>query len=80
MAKKNQGNWINVLDDGQPQIDWEQAVRNAMAFDQGERDINASMGKIITSVQRMAFEQGFEAGVNSKHPQGYLLSTTMGNA
>lgn len=72
--------WIDVSEDGRPIIDWEQAIENAMAFDAGARDQDASLGKLITAVQRMAFERGFEAGINTKSPQEHLLLLTLGNA
>lgn len=72
--------WIDVSEDGRPLIDWEQAIDNAMAFDAGDRGQDASLGKLITMVQRMAFERGFEAGINTKSSQEHLLLLTMGNA
>lgn len=72
--------WADISEDGHPMINWEEAIDNAMAFDSGARDYDSSLGKLIVSVQRMAFERGFEAGINAKTPEERLLSLTMGNA
>jgi hypothetical protein len=80
LEQKMRENWADIAEDGHPVIDWEMAVDNAMAFDGGARDYDASLGKLIIAVQRMAFERGFDAGMNAKHPQERLLSMTMGNA
>ena len=61
-------------------IDWDAALLLSMDFDAGDRDEDAAWGKILTSVQRMAFERGYAAGCESKHPSAKLLSLTMGNA
>lgn len=80
MEKKSQKSWLDILDDGTPMIDWEQVLRKAIRFDQGQRDSDACMAKVLVSVQRSSFERGYEAGINTTHPQAHLLSMTMGNA
>lgn len=72
--------WANFSADGNMFIDWEQAIENAMAFDGGARDREASLGKMLVSIQRMAFECGYEAGINNKHPDARMFIFTGGNA
>lgn len=72
--------WADVTEDGELVIDWERAIENAMAFDQGERDYEAALGKLLIAVQRMSFERGYDAGCCSNDPRSRLLSLTMGNA
>jgi len=72
--------WADFSKDGDILIDWEQAIENAIAFDAGSRDKDASLGKMLVSIQRMAFECGYEAGINNKHPDGRMLIFTGGNA
>lgn len=75
-----QEKWADISEDGHPMIDWEEAVSNAMAFDNGSRDYDSSLGKLVVAIQRMAFERGFEAGMDAKNPIDRLLARTMGNA
>ena len=72
--------WADVDDDGQLIIDWEEAIENARNFDRGERGYEAALGKLIVQVQRMAFERGFELGVNAKPETAKLLIFPAGNA
>jgi hypothetical protein len=77
---KMRDSWADIAEDGHPMIDWEQAVEYAIAFDSGSRGYDEALGKLITTVQRIAFERGFEAGMRAKHPEELLLTMTMGNA
>ena len=80
MAKKSSRKWLDFEPDGTLMIDWDEAVRKAIHFDQGQRNCDVCTAKALVHVQRMSFERGYEAGFNSKTEQEYLLSTTMGNA
>lgn len=73
-------NFASVASNGDVEIDWELAVLLSMDFDEGDRDDDAMWGKILTAVQRMAFERGYAAGCESTHPRESLLALTMGNA
>jgi hypothetical protein len=72
--------WADVDDNGQLIIDWEEAIENARNFDRGDRDYEAALGKLIVQVQRMAFERGFELGVNAKPETAKLMIFPAGNA
>ena len=72
--------FADVSDDGELIIDWDTAILLSMDFDAGYRDDETAWGKILISVQRMAFERGYAAGCESKHPREALLALTMGNA
>ena len=72
--------FADVSEDGELLIDWDAVILLSMDFDAGHRDNETSWGKILISVQRMAFERGYAAGCLSKHPRDGLLAFTMGNA
>lgn len=62
------------------QIDWSEVFDNASNYDAGDTSFDAQLGKLISMVQRRAFERGYLSGCQSKHPQDVLLSYTGGNA
>jgi hypothetical protein len=66
--------------DGKLLNDWEEVIENARAFDHGDRDYEAALAKMIVQIQRMAFEKGFELGVNAKPETAKLLIFPAGNA
>lgn len=74
--------WADITDDGEPMIDWDEAVQKALLFDGGDREYDAALGKILVQVQREAFEMGFRQGVESKGPimQMTALTFTGGTA
>jgi hypothetical protein len=74
--------WADITDDGEPMIDWDEAVQKALLFDGGDREYDAALGKILVQVQREAFEIGFREGVASKGPimQMTALTFTGGTA
>jgi hypothetical protein len=72
--------WADVDEDGKLLIDWEEVIENARAFDHGDRDYEAALAKMIIQIQRMAFEKGFELGVNAKPETARLMIFPAGNA
>jgi hypothetical protein len=72
--------WADVDEDGELIIDWNEVFFNSNEYDIGDRSYDSCMGKLISSIQRDAFERGFAAGVEAKHPQAKILAYTGGNA
>ncbi len=58
--------WADITEDGEPLIDWDEAVQKAQLFDGGDREYDAALGKILVQVQREAYERGFRDGLASK--------------
>jgi len=61
-------------------IDWSQVFDNAMNYDAGDKCFDARLAKLITLVQRYAYEKGFEEGLNHDVATSKLLAKTGGNA
>ena len=68
------------LDDDSIHIDWSQVFDNAMNYDAGGKCFDARLAKLITLVQRYAYEKGFEEGLNHDATTAKLLAKTGGNA
>ena len=72
--------WANINDDGELYIDWDMIFELSQEFDMGIKDYDASLAKLITLIQRLSFERGYEAGIRANKPIEALLTMTMGNA
>ena len=73
--------WADVNKDSELILDWEECVAQANQFDAGKRTYDTSVGKLICMVQRLAFECGYEVGLETKDtPYAHLLAQTQGNA
>jgi len=72
--------WANIDDNGDLVIDWSVVADYAREYELGLKDFDSTLALLLTRVQRVAFEQGFEAGCRSKTPVESLLVLTLGNA
>lgn len=72
--------WIDLDDNGELIIDWEETLTQAQRYDSGDRKYDACLGKIISQIQRAAFMRGFEQGMNQSDETSRLLLMTGGNA
>lgn len=72
--------WADIDENGDLIIDWNEVFDNSNEFDCGDRTFDSCLGKLISAIQKDAFERGFAAGVDAKHPQAKLLAYTGGNA
>ena len=71
--------WAEVKD-GNLVIDWNEVFDKSQDYDHGERSFDSALGKLIALVQKNAFERGFIAGIDARHPEQRLLGYTGGNA
>jgi hypothetical protein len=72
--------WADVSDKGELIIDWDAVFELSLEYDDGMRDFDASLAKLISLVQRFSFERGFEEGIRANKPIEALLTMTMGNS
>lgn len=72
--------WIDASEDGFSMIDWDEAVEYGMAFDGGARDYHSSLGKLVTPIQREAFEAGYRKGLEADKELGATLLAPAGHA
>lgn len=79
-GEKMRDNWLDVTEDGHPSIEWERAADNAIAFDGGARDYDACLGKLITAVQREAFDAGYRKGLEADKKIGNAMLSPAGHA
>jgi hypothetical protein len=66
--------WAHIKDDDLV-IDWEEVNRNLNMFERGHRNKDAEMGKLLSIIQRMCFERGFEEGVKANGLRQLLYET-----
>jgi hypothetical protein len=67
--------WAHIDKDGDLVIDWEEVRMNSNMFDRGHRNHDAEMGKLLSIIQRMCFERGFEEGVKANGLRQLLYET-----
>ena len=72
--------WAEVNKDGNLVIDWNEVFDKSQDYDHGERTFDSALGKLIALVQKNAFERGFIAGIDARHPEQRLLGYTGGNS
>lgn len=73
--------WLHLeTKDGSLFIDWDEIFFNANQYDFGDTSFDSQLGKIISLVQKEAFEKGFSAGLEQKSPLSKLLVQTGGRA
>ena len=72
--------WVDISEDGEPVIDWDQALNLSLAFDGGGRDANACMAKVLLEVQRTAFDEGFRKGLDTEKGLGEAMLGPAGHA
>ncbi len=72
--------FADVTEDGELVIDWGKAFDLATDFDAGHRDDEAAWAKILTLIQREAFDQGFRKGYESDREIGAAMMLPAGHA
>ena len=73
--------WLHLeTRDGSLFIDWDEIFFNANQYDFGDKSFDSQLGKIISLVQKEAFEKGFSAGLEQTSPLSKLLVQTGGRA
>lgn len=72
--------WAEVNEKGDLVIDWNEVFDNSQDYDHGLKTYGTSLAKIIALVQKDAFEKGFLAGMDAKHPEQRLLAYTGGHS
>lgn len=72
--------WAEVNEKGDLVIDWNEVFDNSQDYDHGLKTYGTSLAKIIALVQKDAFEKGYLAGMDAKHPEQRLLAYTGGHA
>lgn len=72
--------WAEINEKGDLVIDWNEVFDNSQDYDQGLKTYGTSLAKIIALVQKDAFEKGYLAGMDAKHPEQRLLAYTGGHS
>jgi len=72
--------WADITEEGELMIQWEEIAFKAYEFDRGERDYDSALGKLISLIERRAFEEGYKQGMDARGSQSALLAFTGGTA
>jgi hypothetical protein len=67
--------WADVTDNGDLVLDWNEVIAYSGKFDRGYRTNNAALAKMISIIQREAWERGFHDGVVSQGHERSLFLT-----
>jgi hypothetical protein len=71
--------WADVTDGGDLVLDWDEVIAYSRKFDRGYRNYNAALAKMISIIQREAWERGYREGVIAQGTERSLFLTG-GNA
>ncbi len=72
--------WADITDDGELILDWNDVVFYSNKFDRGFRNYESALGKMISIIQRRAYEHGFQEGLQRQEWSALWMAQAEGNA
>ncbi len=82
--RKDEGNsvqsWADITDEGELILDWNDVVFYSHKFDRGFRNYESALGKMISIIQRRAYEHGFQEGLQRQEWSALWMAQAEGNA
>ncbi len=82
--RKDEGNsvqsWADITDEGELILDWNDVVFYSQKFDRGFRNYESALGKMISIIQRRAYEHGFQEGLQRQEWSALWMAQAEGNA
>ena len=72
--------WADITDDGELILDWDNVVFYSNKFDRGFRTYDSALAKMISMIQRKAYEHGFQEGLQRQEWSALWLAQAEGNA
>ena len=72
--------WADITDDGELILDWNDVVFYSNKFDRGFRNYESALGKMISIIQRRAYEHGFQEGLKRQEWSALWMAQAEGNA
>ncbi len=72
--------WADITDDGELILDWNDVVFYSQKFDRGFRNYESALGKMISIIQRRAYEHGFQEGLQRQEWSALWMAQAEGNA
>ncbi len=72
--------WADITDEGELILDWNDAVFYSNKFDRGFRNYESALGKMISIIQRRAYEHGFQEGLQRQEWSALWMAQAEGNA
>ena len=72
--------WADITDDGELILDWNDVVFYSHKFDRGFRNYESALGKMISIIQRRAYEHGFQEGLKRQEWSALWMAQAEGNA
>ena len=82
--RKDEGNsvqsWADITDEGELILDWNDVVFYSNKFDRGFRNYESALGKMISIIQRRAYEHGFQEGLKRQEWSALWMAQAEGNA
>jgi hypothetical protein len=67
--------WADITDDGELILDWRDVQFFSQKFDRGYRNYESALGKMISIIQREAWERGYHEGVIAQDNAKLLFLT-----
>ncbi len=67
--------WAKLTDGGELVLDWEEVIDYSREFDRGYRNYNSTLAKMISIIQREAWERGYHDGVVAQGTERSLFMT-----
>ena len=67
--------WADITDDGELILDWKDVQFFSQKFDRGYRNYESNLGKMISIIQRDAWERGYHDGVIAQGNEKLLFLT-----
>ena len=67
--------WARLTDDGSLILDWQDVTYYSQKFDRGYRNYESALGKMISIIQREAWERGYHEGVIAQDSEKLLFLT-----
>ena len=67
--------WADITDEGELILDWNDVQFFSQKFDRGYRNYESALGKMISIIQREAWERGYHDGVIAKGNEKILFLT-----